>query len=137
MKRIAFPSWINARVKQFQEERLKLLRQVQFSDLFKSRSFLSGEIELASDFVYYRFDEYFDKLSSSLFQELILDLTAKTKSSDAQYDVVRRIGHYTYDPEFEEEWLRLQNLFTSEFMNRYVAEGRISWQKLDEDEIAN
>ncbi len=132
MKRAMLSSWIETRIRQYREERLKLLRQIQFSDLLKSRSFLSGEISVASDFVHHRLDEYFSQISADIFQELVFDLTAHIKPDDTQYDAVRRIGYYTYDPEFEEEWLRIQNLFTSEFMKDYVVSGRIAWQKVAE-----
>jgi hypothetical protein len=123
---------IKSRIKKFQNDRLKLLQQVCFSDLFKSHSFTSGEIVLASDFIYYRLDEYFSAITSELFQKLLADLTRQANPNDPQYDVIRKIGEYLYDAEFDEAWNRACNLFTAEFSKDYIVRGEFSWSKLTE-----
>ena len=125
---ISLSSSTRARIAQFRRDRLRLLEQVKFSDLFRSRSFLFGEITQASDFIYHRLDEYFDMISRSLLQELIIDLSKQLENDK----VVKRIGFYTYDPEFEEKWNQLLNLFLVEFTRQYFVKGKISWQKLNE-----
>lgn len=128
----SFSSLTKTRITQFQQDRLNLLKEVRFSDLFKSRSFLSGEITLASDFVYHRLDEYFDMISQPLLQKLIVDLSNQEESDNSRSEVIKRIGFYTYDTEFEEKWNQLLNLFIDEFTKKYLVKGKISWQNLNE-----
>jgi hypothetical protein len=126
---------IKLRIEQFKNDRLELLGQVKLSDVLEKHSLFSGEILVIGDFVYHRLDEYFSEKLFPLHKKLIDDLGEQIKLGDSNYDVITKIGYYTYDPNFEENWNQVYNLFVIEFVEFYVVHGKIDWLKLDMSDV--
>lgn len=114
-------------VREFNDERNRILASLTLKDLISSRTYFlrSGEITNASELAYHILDEFFELKQKPLRDTLIRKLKSALPTIDE-----KNLYRYIVEESdaFKEEYERKLNALTKEFFENYCSNsGEISW----------